>query len=110
MVPAAGLTQVNAGHHKMRHDINPIDSEEGGKLQFFHLILGVLESRYLLPVQPHDPKISGASGGLGGRSCWRLCDLRSRGAEAGSRANITQPQAGITPLAPQVLGGRVFAP
>ena len=31
MVPAAGLTQVNAGHHKMRHDINPIDSEEGGK-------------------------------------------------------------------------------
>ena len=48
-------------------------------------------------------------GVLGGRSCWRLCDLRSRGAEAGSRANITQPQAGITPLAPQVLGGCVFA-
>ena len=31
MVPAAGLTQVNAGHHKMRHDINPINSEEGEK-------------------------------------------------------------------------------
>ena len=31
MVPAAGLTQVISGHHKMRHDINPIDNEDGGK-------------------------------------------------------------------------------
>ena len=43
MVPAAGLTQVNAGHHKMRHDnhdINPIDSEEGGNDH------GIMERRF----------------------------------------------------------------